>query len=116
MTLDAAAAAGRFELPVCDECGAVQYPIREVCVRCLSDQLHWREVERGGVLVACTCLHRSMDTRYAPRLPLKLASVKLDVGPMAVAVLETECNVGGRLQVRLAAGPDGKTILVASAV
>lgn len=115
MSLGAAAAAGRFELPVCSDCGAVQYPIREVCVRCLSDQLHWREVPQGGILVACTRLHRSMDTRFAPRLPLKLGAVKLDVGPMAIALLAIECMVGGRVRVRPAAGPDGKTTLVASA-
>ena len=34
--MTAAAAEGRFELQVCEDCGAVQYPPREACHRCLS--------------------------------------------------------------------------------
>ena len=34
--MTAAAAEGRFELQVCQRCGAVQYPPREACHRCLS--------------------------------------------------------------------------------
>lgn len=37
--LTAAAAEGRFELQVCDDCGTTQYPPREACRKCLSTQL-----------------------------------------------------------------------------
>jgi len=46
--LTAGAAEGRFVLQVCAECGAVQYPPREACHRCLSDRLPWREQDGGG--------------------------------------------------------------------
>ena len=36
--LTAAAALGRFELQQCRECGMVQYPPREACQSCLSDE------------------------------------------------------------------------------
>src|SRR5271155_1214932 len=39
--LTAAAARGRFELQVCLDCGAVQYPPREICRSCLSHRLAW---------------------------------------------------------------------------
>ena len=42
--LAAAAAEGRFRLQVCVECGATQYPPRDVCEHCLSGALNWREV------------------------------------------------------------------------
>ena len=44
--LTAAAAEGRFELQACEDCGAVQYPPREACARCLSAALRWRR--QGG--------------------------------------------------------------------
>ena len=37
--LTAAAARGRLALQVCLDCGAVQYPPREVCRACLSHRL-----------------------------------------------------------------------------
>lgn len=114
MSLSAAAAAGHFELPVCDGCGTVQYPIREVCVRCLSDRLQWSAVTPDGVLLAYTRLHRSMDERFAPRLPLEIGSVRLDAGPVVIVLLDSQCEVGRPVRVRLAAGPAGKTILFAS--
>ena len=50
--LTAAAALGRFELQVCAECGTVQYPPREVCHRCLSGALRWREQNGLGELLS----------------------------------------------------------------
>jgi len=50
--LTAAAALGRFELQVCGDCGAVQYPPRESCQRCLSGALRWREQSGAGELIA----------------------------------------------------------------
>jgi uncharacterized OB-fold protein len=104
-----------FELPVCDACGTAQYPVREVCVRCLSDRLRRRPVKSGGVVLARTVLHRSMDERFAPRLPLAIGSVKLDAGPVAITVLDGELAPGVRVQVRATSGPEGRTVLHASA-
>ena len=59
--LTAAAALGRFELQVCAECGAVQYPPREVCHRCLSGTLRWREQSGLGELLSATVVHHSHD-------------------------------------------------------
>lgn len=115
MSLSTAAAAGRFELPVCGDCGTVQYPVREICVRCLSDRLQWSAVKPEGVLLAYTRLHRSMEERFAPRLPLDIALVRLDAGPVVIALLDGHRTVGSRVRIRLAAAPAGKTTLIASA-
>ena len=40
--MTAAAAEGRFELQVCQRCGAVQYPPRDACHRCLSASCNGR--------------------------------------------------------------------------
>src|SRR5258708_16581998 len=55
--LTAAAALGRFELQVCGDCGAVQYPPREMCHRCLTGTLRWREQSGTGELIAETTVH-----------------------------------------------------------
>ena len=103
-----------LELPVCEACGTVQYPVREVCVRCLSDRLRREAVQTGGVVLARTALHRSMDTRFAPRLPLAIGSVKLDAGPLAIVILDGDLAPGARVQVRAMPGPEGRAVLHAS--
>jgi uncharacterized OB-fold protein len=100
-----------LELPVCEACGTAQYPVREVCVRCLSDRLRRQPVKTGGVILARTVLHRSMDERFAPRLPLSIGSVKLDAGPVAIAVLDGDLAPGARVQVRAMSGPERRTVL-----
>lgn len=85
LRLDGPAAQGRFELQVCDECGAVQYPPREACVRCLSVQLTWRQQDGRGELIAETKLHHSLDPFFRDKLPWRVGLVRLDAGPIVVA-------------------------------
>ena len=99
-----------LELPVCEACGTAQYPVREVCVACLSDRLRRQPVKTGGVILARTVLHRSMDTRFAPRLPLAIGSVKLDAGPVAIAILAADLAPGARVQLRATPGAEGRTV------
>ncbi|HEX3992990.1 MAG TPA: zinc ribbon domain-containing protein, partial [Acetobacteraceae bacterium] len=48
--LTAAAAEGRFALQVCADCGFTVYPPRDVCPRCLSGRLPFRDVSPGGTV------------------------------------------------------------------
>ncbi|MCY4237591.1 MAG: SDR family NAD(P)-dependent oxidoreductase [Rhodospirillaceae bacterium] len=77
--LTSAAARGVFELQVCRECGAIQYPPREACHVCLSDGLDWKEQSGAGQLVAHTMLRHAMENYFRERLPWRLGIVKLDV-------------------------------------
>lgn len=70
----------------CAECGAVQYPRREACVRCLSPDLVWRETPGGGILLSHTALAVSVEPAWQERLPLPLALVRLDAGPVLYAL------------------------------
>ena len=65
--LTAAAALGRFELQTCLECGAVQYPPREACHRCLSVKLQWRQQPYTGELLARTILFHSNEPYFRER-------------------------------------------------
>ena len=88
--LTVAAAEGRFELQVCEDCGALQYPPREACHRCLSPRLRWREQTGQGGLLAATTLHHSNDLFFRERLPWRLGLVHLDAGPTVMVHLHGE--------------------------
>ena len=88
--LTAAAAEGRFALQVCADCGAVQYPPREACHRCLSPDLPWRPQSGAGELLAMTTLAHSNDLYFRERLPWRLGMVRLDAGPSVMVHLHGE--------------------------
>ncbi len=81
MGLTVAAAQGRFELQVCSDCRAVQYPPREACLACVSPRLQWQLQSGAGHLLASTTLHHSNDLFFRERLPWRLGLVQLDAGP-----------------------------------
>ena len=118
--MTAAAAEGRFELQVCDDCGAVQYPPREACHRCLSTALKWREQSGEGELLSQTTLAHSNDLFFRERLPWRLGLVQLDAGATLMLHLHGDVpdaparvKVGARLdragQAVLIAFPDKET-------
>jgi NAD(P)-dependent dehydrogenase (short-subunit alcohol dehydrogenase family)/uncharacterized OB-fold protein len=109
--LTAAAALGRFELQQCRDCGAVQYPPREACQRCLSVRLQWKMQSGGGELLAETELHHSNDLFFRERLPWRLGLVKLDCGPTVVAHLHDA--VKNRLTIRAVLDRAGQAVLAA---
>jgi NAD(P)-dependent dehydrogenase (short-subunit alcohol dehydrogenase family)/uncharacterized OB-fold protein len=118
--MTAAAAEGRFELQVCDDCGALQYPPREACHRCLSPALKWREQSGAGELLSQTTLAHSNDLFFRERLPWRLGLVRLDTGATLMLHLHGDVpdaparvKVGARLdragQAVLIAFPDKET-------
>lgn len=113
--LTAAAAIGRFELQTCLTCGAVQYPPREACHRCLSVKLQWRQQPDTGELLARTILYHSNEPYFRQQLPLSIGLVRLDCGPSVVAHLQGGSLMNPGRPVRLALRLDraGGAVLVA---
>ena len=112
--LTAAAAEGRFELQVCQDCGAVQYPPREACGHCVSHRLQWRAQSGDGQLLALTTLHHSNELFFRERLPWRLGLVHLDAGPTVVAHLHGDVSTAPA-RVRIGARLDraGRAVLIA---
>ena len=111
--LTAAAAEGRFELQVCEECQTVQYPPRAACVHCLSSRLRWREQSGEGELVSATTLHHSNDLFFRERLPWRLGFVHLDAGPTVMVHLHGEVGEApSRVRVGACLDRSGQAILV----
>ncbi len=114
MGLTVAAAEGRFELQVCQDCAAVQYPPREACHACLSAWLRWQPQSGAGQLLAATTLHHSNDLFFRERLPWRLGLVRLDAGPTLMVHLHGD--VGSQPQrVRVGARLDraGRAVVIA---
>jgi NAD(P)-dependent dehydrogenase (short-subunit alcohol dehydrogenase family)/uncharacterized OB-fold protein len=111
--LTAAAAEGRFELQTCEDCGTVQYPPREVCHKCLSAALRWREQGGEGALLGSTTLHHSNDLFFRERLPWRLGLVHLDAGPTLMVHLHGEVGEAPQ-RVRVGARLDraGQAVLI----
>ena len=91
------AARGRFALQTCTDCGAVQYPPRQICRECLSGELEWKDVENGGTLLAETTLRHSNDLFFRDRLPWRLGVVRSDLGLSMVVHLAEDCVPGERV-------------------
>ena len=106
--LAAAAAEGQFRLQVCEECGATQYPPRDVCGRCLSGALKWRAVEPRGTLIATTTTRISSELYFRERPPWLTGLVRLESGASVVAHLHPECRVGGPVRLDLKLDPAGR--------
>ena len=118
LNLTAAAAEGRFELQVCQQCLTLQYPPREACVHCLSGRLKWRVQTGQGRLLARTTLHHSNDLFFRERLPWQLGLVQLDAGPTLVVHLHGDVPAviaGAITRVMVGARLDraGRAVLIA---
>ena len=111
--LTAAAARGALELQVCRDCGAVQYPPREVCRDCLSSRLTWRPRNGDGELVAETVLRTAQELYFRERLPWRIGIVRLDGANLVVYVHESVGRVPRRVRVEAALDRAGEAVLIA---
>jgi len=117
----AAAVGDHLELQVCWECGAVQYPPREACGRCLSPDMNWRKQSPCGELLSVATLRHSNHLYFQERLPWRIGVVRLDTGPTVIAFLTDSviapAGDGGperiRVQVLLRLDRAGQAVLVA---
>lgn len=114
MGLTVAAAEGRFELQVCQDCGTVQYPPREACGHCTSPRLQWRAQSGAGQLLSLTTLHHSNDLFFRERLPWRLGLVHLDAGPTVVTHLHGDVAAApARVTVGARLDRAGRAVLIA---
>lgn len=91
---------GRLTLQQCRQCGALQYPYRELCSACLADALHWTVVDGHGTVTAAVRVHASTHTFFRDNGPWRVCSVALDVGPRVIAhLMGGETGSGDRVNV-----------------
>ena len=77
-----------LSLQHCSKCRHINYPVRELCGNCLADSLVWQSVDGAGTVQSLTALHYPLEKNFSHHLPWRIASVKLDAGPVAFAHLQ----------------------------
>jgi len=107
------AAEGRFALQHCADCGAVQYPPRDACCKCLSNDLHWQDTSPQATVLAETRIHVSPDPYFRERMPWRMGSVRLAAGPVAVCHLHGEVARGDKVRMALKLDKAGQGVLIA---
>ena len=114
--LSSAPVDGTLLLQRCGSCHAVQYPPRERCGQCLADALAWETIPGDATVLATTTLAHSMNAWFSAHLPWRIASLRLDAGPIVFAHLAaSDAAAGTRLRVAHARDASGAWCLVACA-
>src|SRR3984957_3859648 len=111
--LTAGEARGRVALQVCRDCGAVQYPSRDVCRACLSHRLLWRPQDGKGELLTETTLRTAQELYFRERLPWRTGIVRLDGGANVVAYVHASVGAAPcRVRIEAALDRAGQAALI----
>ncbi len=102
-------------LQACSACGAVQYPRRAVCRRCLSGQLADAPVADGGILLAVSRIEVTLDPAWSAALPCLAGTVLLDAGVKMIVMVTGDITPGTRVRVAAVPGPLGSPLFTARA-
>lgn len=98
----------KLKLSKCTKCGWMQYPPRQLCSNCLSDDLTEQDTKPVGKVIAATLLHYSFEESLQSTLPNYIGLIKLDVGPILFSNLEKTIAKNDRVTLTVKAGLDNK--------
>jgi uncharacterized OB-fold protein len=75
-------AAKRRELVVqrCTACGALRFPARAACNRCMAREVEWVPVAGKGRVFSTAVMHQANHPAYEATLPYTVAQIELDCG------------------------------------
>ncbi|MQP68408.1 SDR family NAD(P)-dependent oxidoreductase [Niveispirillum sp. SYP-B3756] len=110
--LSARAAAGRFVLQSCQDCGAMTYPPRDACPQCWGE-LVWQDQARGALVLCETTIRATTDLYFRDHLPWRMGKLALDAGPTALAHLHADLKPGDRAEMHLMLDKGGNAALFA---
>ncbi|WP_417320599.1 Zn-ribbon domain-containing OB-fold protein [Emcibacter sp.] len=99
-----------IKLPVCTSCGKTQYPVREICGECLSEDLKWLDIRAEGELLASVPLYHSLEEFYQERLPWTIGSVRLEDGTVMMVNLGETMEPGTEVTLRAEEDHKGRTV------
>ena len=111
--LTAAASEGRFALQVCADCDTAIYPPRDACPACLSARIPFKDVDPRGTVLAETTVRVSPDSYFRERLPWRIGTIRLDIGPTVVAHLHGDAQEGARVRLDLKLDRGGAPVMIA---
>ena len=75
-------AARRHELVVhrCRGCGALRFPARDICSRCLAREADWAPVSGRGTVFSFAVMHQVYHPGFADAVPYAVVVVELEEG------------------------------------
>lgn len=86
---------GRLTLPHCTVCDESFFYPRPLCPRCGSRSVTWRGASGRGVVHAFCIHHHTSLTFLQPLLPFVTALVRLEEGPVLMALLDAPPDPDG---------------------
>lgn len=94
-------AARRHELVVqrCPGCGALRFPARPICSRCLGRDASWVRVSGRGTIFSFAVMHQANHPAFAAEVPYAVVVVELEEGPRLLSNL-VGC-AGGDIRIGL---------------
>jgi uncharacterized OB-fold protein len=77
----------RLVVQQCRSCGALRFPAREICTRCLARDLGWAPVTGRGTVFSYTVVHQVYHPGFADAVPYPVVIVELEEGVRMVSNL-----------------------------
>ncbi|WP_419842898.1 Zn-ribbon domain-containing OB-fold protein [Candidatus Poriferisodalis sp.] len=109
-----AAAAGRLELPACDDCSHVVWYPRQRCDQCGSTSVTWFQASGRGTVYSATVTRR-IPGSWRAAAPFVLAYVELDEGPRVLTNIvgcdPDTVRIGQAVQAVFDPTPEGSALL-----
>ena len=104
----AAAAEGRLDIPVCENCGKPHLFPRSRCPHCGSARLAWRTASGRGEIYSFSVVHRAPTPAFAADAPYTVAIVRLAEGPHLMGRLNAGADtarIGMKVRIGFADSP-----------
>lgn len=103
-----------MKLPICQKCDEIQYPIREICGNCLSDDLQMQEISATATLLSKVELNHSLEETFLNHLPWPVGTVILQGGArMMVHLSDNKMTVGDEVELQPITDPKGRSVMLA---
>jgi uncharacterized OB-fold protein len=106
----------QLQLPWCRSCRQFFWYPRELCPRCLGDDIDWRAASGKATVYACSIMPKPAHPSLAERVPYVVALVDLDEGPRlmtnVVGCDPADVKIGMAVQVTWEALNDGRHLPV----
>ncbi len=95
---------GKVYATKCKECGAIQFPPRAHCVRCLSTSFEWSHVSGICTLLTFTKVEAT-PTAFKEQAPYALGLAELEEGPKVFAWIdksigESQISIGMKMRIK----------------
>ena len=105
-----------FELPWCRSCKQFFWYPRELCPRCLGEDIEWRPASGNATVYACSIQTKPAHPTLADRVPYVVALIDLEEGPRLMTNIvncdPAAVSIGMPVQLTWEALDDGRHLPV----